>query len=134
MSDIRVDYDTALTLLEKAVADMGGEYVYPKSGTDDPQVDCAYFDAMTGQPDCILGHALSYLGIGFSDVENFNEGHAISVLVNNGVVNLDDKAERLWQTAQSVQDKGATWESALAQARVVAEGLPADYFAANDAL
>ena len=50
-----IDRDEAIALLERAVNEKGADYVYPD------KINCLYADG--NRPGCIVGHALSYVGV-----------------------------------------------------------------------
>lgn len=127
-----VDADKAIELLERAVEEKGADYVDPDAAT----VGCNYADAK-GNPLCIVGHVVSYLGVDLRPVVLVDEGyyereelwgHGVSAIELNYA---NDAAphpgfsftnEAIWALgrAQTMQDNGETWGEALEAAKEVA--------------
>lgn len=82
--------------------------------------ECAYF-LENGAPGCIVGHALHRLGINAQDVEEMNTGIGVTDLLDS--ISYVDPMDRRqmsmvnWLTiAQSAQDRGEPWSSAIIEA------------------
>lgn len=113
---ITIDYDTALNLLQRAVNEKGEDYVYKRK---EPFGSCMYFDE-NKQPDCIIGHVLSYLGITYDNLSTATlKGEdvnitAVNTLMYHKVIATDSvKTKTLLKKAQIYQDEGSTWGTAL---------------------
>lgn len=129
-----IDREEALTLMEKAVIERGENWVYPKavlSGT------CAYFmpswaSAETVEasglrqdsPACLVGLALSYVGLTKEIIGNHNESGVDGVMV--AVDDTDDidwtlseDAKIVFEAAQHLQDNEATWGDTLNAVREI---------------
>lgn len=102
---------------EHAVEKMGPDYVYPRSGVNNPEyADCVYAEP-DGSPSCIVGHVVAEL--------------APEVFARIAELRGDERifpADRLWEhdfetrsknsvyalcRAQDAQDHGQTWGEAL---------------------
>lgn len=103
-----------LALLNRAVAEKGEDYRYPKGfapfSTDDNL--CLYRRTDTLQPACIVGHVLSYLDV----LDEAEEGTAADDL---GVVRslFDSRSQNLLTYVQNHQDEGITWGEAVERSR-----------------
>lgn len=135
-----LNYDKALELLERAVDEKGVDYVYdpprfPETTvagvlTTMSQPECAYFDP-DGQPSCIVGYVLSYLGIDADTVNRaganigFNPEGLFDHLRAHGDIDygLDHDANVLLRLAQTEQDGGQPWGAAVLNARTVVSQL-----------
>lgn len=130
--------DDALSLLRNAVEDRGADYVYPGTAeTLGADVTCRYFaDEGVGADDfgqtaenpnppaCIVGHALSQLGVTYADVMATRVVHgetntASARLLLRALPGLDvtPEAEQLFVSAQDSQDGGYTWGDAVKYAQ-----------------
>jgi hypothetical protein len=124
----------ALALLKRAVDERGADHVanlYDEESGDviergseeagELNTGCRYFTP-TGEPDCIAGTALSYLG---ATPGQLPEGTGIGMVVRDGQftdpLQLDrDQVEhiaRILEIAQMAQDGGKTWGEALVSAQ-----------------
>jgi len=133
----KIDYDTALNLLEKAVADKGEDYRYTIQGCFSHSVykdrdlweqlthlyperidrECKYFEQEfeeygMQEPACIVGHAFSYIGITYEDVEDANVD-GIHLMKS---IPMTESARNLWLEAQKFQDEGFPWGEAIKRA------------------
>jgi hypothetical protein len=123
----RLTYEDALLYLEKAVADKGAEYTYPKStarrvtydsGTEVfEDTQCVYFDTETHQPSCIIGHVLHYMGYTPTQISPY-EGQTVATMTDNGFLIVDRATETLLATAQAHQDTRKSWGESLRLARL----------------
>jgi hypothetical protein len=114
---IELSYDDAVMYLEKALAERGEDYVYPTQveldrnpmidGDDD--VTCFYFNHFTGQPSCIIGHVLHFLGVKHQELLA-SEGLGIHTIINDRrVLTADQRTITLLRRAQAHQDIRKTW-------------------------
>ena len=112
---ITIDKQQAIDLLNKAVKINGEDYIYPGAKT----ISCYY--AKDGAPSCIVGYAISNLSADlFSKLAAYenNEGPSEmgemykSFLKGEGV-EMTDEALAIWKAAQTEQDMGARWGSAV---------------------
>lgn len=132
---ILVDQKLAVELLERAVAEKGADYIYFPPGSSGT---CLYDNGDT--PGCIVGHALSYLGVSNPDLGRLDDApdnsdeissSGILPLSNTRVleaitgVTLTPEAEEVWAIAQRYQDDKVSWGLAVshAKARARANGL-----------
>jgi hypothetical protein len=114
--------DQALEALRKAVNFRGDGWIDP--GYEDSR-GCKYVRG--GQPACIIGQALSYLGVSVEELTSMDQGfdnvidddHIQGLLQDMGYV-LDGLALRRFVAAQYTQDGGGTWGKALAKAEAIA--------------
>lgn len=116
---MKVDFEQALALLERAVNERGEDYRYPSSEkrffTTNPETaQCSYFTP-EGEPSCIIGLALSYLGFTKADLDPYEGYPGIDVADKLGV-RLDGEASILWNNAQGQQDAGHPWGECLYRA------------------
>lgn len=118
-----ITYDKAEELIERAIEERGADYVYDPPGTD----YCAYFHIEDGTPrcGCIVGLALSYIGLTYADVEDGlnTDTHATKLLVALGVT-CTPEAGRLLDLVQEYQDAKFTWGDAYttAKTRMIEDG------------
>lgn len=108
-------YDEAVDLLNRAVAEKGPDYVYPRSLSDGL---CVYFEGSA--PSCIVGHLLAYKGIDAEQVAVQNE-NGFDTLIGDDVIGVDRKTECLLNVAQASQDSQMPWGDAVALAMWSAE-------------
>lgn len=114
-----IEYGDALRALNQAVADKGYGYVYPRA--DRPGGFC--YNVWEGNPDCIVGHALVWLGV---PVQWFEQGsrandaayEACSNLFVSDMFNLTDEARELLGDVQRLQDEGVPWGEAVTRAHL----------------
>lgn len=128
MLDHEVDAPEALRLIAQAVAERGEDYVYPFSqdgwtyGND--RETCLYFvpdengesfepRGETFTPGCIVGLALSYVGL---QPDDLTEARGIWAAREDPESNLTLEAVRVLGIAQDVQDQHETWGKALQRA------------------
>lgn len=109
---VSLDYDTALALLERAVAEKGADYAYPRSY-------CVYFEP-DGSPSCIVGHVLAYMGVTRRDVLDWNRSPVLT-LCSLEVIEADYLTQRLLVLTQMHQDSGTPWGEAVAKAKGATE-------------
>jgi hypothetical protein len=117
-----VDVDEALALLQRAVDEVGADYVDPIAAANGPG-SCMYvYNTATwgGCGNCLIGKALTYLGV---DVAGLISG--VVMLAPKGIlrergVDLTPDALPAWAAAQRAQDRSATWGQALAAAHEAA--------------
>lgn len=118
--------DNVIELLERAVEEKGADYVDPNAANH----VCEYADEQ-GNPLCIVGHVLSYLGepLKPTQQEDFNGGlhttlwgtdmDASEVIINPSAFGVDDYdvVAAVLSAAQRVQDHADTWGEALEAAK-----------------
>ncbi len=114
--------DQALELLERAVATRGEDFVYEKP--EDAEF-CVY--VRDGKPDCLIGVVLSMVGWTNEELEVADSIGTVSTLAidTRWADRFSKDAVRILGSAQSAQDFGRAWGSALAKAREYAAQLPA---------
>lgn len=123
---IEIDYDKAIELLERAVAEKGADYVYASFAKEVSKNDstCLYVDPETGAPSCIVGHVVSYLDSDLlPEISEWETEATDDTTVFSLAGRLEDRlhfTERALATltlAQQSQDNGITWGRALEYAR-----------------
>lgn len=116
MREVRVA--EALELLDRAVAAKGGDYIYEWIWT--PETGSACLNFHEGQPSCLIGHVLSYLGV-TPDMVVGRNGHGVWVvsrfLCDQGIVRFSPLAEAALSKAQEAQDNGDPWGRAVTLAK-----------------
>ncbi len=111
---VSTDIVAPLILLEKAVGEKGAGYVQMGS--------CENYDAR-GASRCIVGHVLSYLGLGPTPWVQLRGSagstYDSSIRYMEAVlpVRLTPSALRALEVAQAYQDQKRSWGTAVAQAR-----------------
>lgn len=109
----------ALGLLRLVVFEKGEGYVYPNSVN---RVEgCRNFE--DGQPSCIVGHVFAKLGVTYDDAVNASIDGTKGVRWSTNCLeksgfewSFSRNAIKVLSSAQSWQDRGATWGEALAAA------------------
>lgn len=113
-----LDYGQAVVFLEKAVAEKGPDFTYHTrelneheratwyASDDMVEEGCLYFD--NGQPSCIVGHVLSYMGY-----DNAPEGAPAQIALTTLGIAMDDETRRLLTDVQRRQDNGIPWGEAV---------------------
>lgn len=109
---IRISYDSAVTLLKRAVLEKGADYVYRDPNDKDARPECSYFEP-DGSPSCIVGHVIHYKGVELDDVAPLNTGLAVDVLVSDGIIAGDEYSMDLLTDVQGFQDHGMPWGEAV---------------------
>ncbi|WP_037355444.1 hypothetical protein [Amycolatopsis orientalis] len=108
----------ALELLERAVKEKGADYLYPRTYTAGLPV-CAY--ERNGKPSCLVGTALSYTGVTVEQLREMDAAGYASFarlyMDDRLPVELTDDAVDVFQAAQTAQDIGDIWGTALEKAR-----------------
>lgn len=121
-------YDTAVNLLERAVAEHGADFIYPDSEREPWQEDrddvCSYYVEDNGgyRPSCIIGMVIDYLGLReqfLAERENWEGTPGVRVLESLGVT-FDAQTRHLLDEAQTQQDRGETWGDAVELATSIA--------------
>lgn len=110
---IHLSYDRAVELLGRAVTEKGADYVYEDA------VNCAYFGEH-GEPRCIVGHVLHYVGVEPFDPDDVHNITSFGVLMEEGVVSpvtADERAINLLVTAQVHQDRQVPWGESVENAK-----------------
>ena len=134
-----IDRDEAIALLERAVNEKGADYVYPD------KINCLYADG--NRPGCIVGHALSYVGVSVDQLARLDHAETYLFPVEdgdedevyapsgNGIdditdpetpvlkevtgIKLTEDAVKVWKHAQVTQDSLKSWGEALDNAKKV---------------
>jgi hypothetical protein len=112
MSDvIEIGREQAVALLERAVAEKGADYKYTPVPHPTRGSQCQYqFD---GAPSCIVGHALTYVGVPVEALVKLDtaEGWWNDEFENNNPVEDEDDEDRGWYVEatdiESLTDSGA---------------------------
>lgn len=109
-----VGYAEVLSILESVVAS-NPERVYEKRPNPNGTYGCYY--SWKGQPDCIVGHVLTHLGV---DPEEMHWGgyfgEVAGYLEAEDRISFDRDAHELLSSVQGLQDIGSPWGAALAGA------------------
>lgn len=114
-----ITYELALRALNEAVAKRGPKWVDRNAMTGD---GCANV-SLTGEPQCIVGTALVWLGVPpewflVGDRRCSSTVTIIPVLEREGVMLFSTAASRLLGFAQSAQDAGGEWGEAVVKAHL----------------
>jgi hypothetical protein len=109
------DYDQTIELLQRAVAEKGDGHIYERHG-DSVLPACRYANH-DGTPDCIVGHALSYVDL--LSLELDDQGPVTDLKIVHE--NFTPVAIHALEVAQDGQDCGDTWGEALIAAKGVLE-------------
>lgn len=109
--------DETLALLDKAVDERGLDYKYPDAGKKntewrDEYGQCLYRNQNTGEPACIVGLALSYVGL----THLLEEGASVTGLSAMLEAYFDRDSIDALKIAQSNQDLNTCWGDSVAQA------------------
>lgn len=113
---VKLTYEEALALLERAVEERGAEHSTDSEG-------CVYQDPV-GNPSCLVGLALSYVGWKpGSKTINETRFFALARNIHPEDFILPDKAFALLVSAQDYQDAKMTWGSALERAKADVESI-----------
>lgn len=108
---IELEYDEAVALLDRAVAEQGEEHL----------AEDHYFK--DGEPHCIIGHVLAYKGLDINSSEYEGEFPYEGVGVHRiRGLRCDGRTSRLLSLAQEYQDQGRYWGDAVADAKRKTEG------------
>lgn len=105
----KINRKLALELLDRAVKEKGEEYIVPH---------CVYF-ADQGSPACIVGHALSYVGVESDNFLGSMGNHEIITDLSADFlgVELTPKAYKVFARAQEIQDgrekENPSWGNAV---------------------
>lgn len=109
---IELEYDEAVALLDRAVAEQGAEHT----------AGGIYFEE--GRPHCIVGHVLAYKGLDINSDEYEGEFPYENTEVQEiPTLVADEKTMKLLATAQECQDTGGYWGDAVQEAKRVTEDL-----------
>jgi hypothetical protein len=106
---IKITFDEAVELLDRAVAEKGEDYIYPGSLGNGA---CWY--TRDGRPDCIVGHVLFWKGVTPEQLERLEGTSAFGL---DGWLELDEKTSQLLWKTQQRQDSGVPWGRAVAEAK-----------------
>ena len=126
---IEINYDTALSALNDAVAKFGHDFSYEKGvfEVDDTWEEtatkslCAYLHpdekGDLTVPGCIVGHAMLTLGVSKEFLAEHNTGPTASDLSHHlearGIAKVTGKARTLLGWVQGLQDDGTPWGVAV---------------------
>jgi len=112
----KITYEMALRALNEAVKANGYDYVYKRS-----QVTAGCYNVtLAGEPDCIVGWSLIWLGIPVEWFLGKEDGHdsnrrgagadsVCSMLKKAEMFEVTDDAKELFSRVQSAQDYGHPW-------------------------
>ena len=127
----KISYDEALALLERAIEENGPETTVDPTGCTyfvPPEGDMYAAPEADAKPSCILGHALSYLGVTPDQLRRTPTGLVANVqtiwtLQQEGMlgqlgIELDPQAYQLWYGVQNSQDCSIPWGEALQRAKL----------------
>jgi hypothetical protein len=114
----KITYDDALRALNEAVKAKGYNHVYVRE-----EFGGCYNVTLDGDPDCIVGWALIWLGVpaewftGHDPVEGGRRGAGAGsvchMLRKDEMLNVTDDAMELFRTVQTRQDTGTAWGAAV---------------------
>lgn len=110
---IKITAEDATKWIKEAVAEKGEDYIYPAG-------NCEYFDRLTKEPKCIVGHVFKKAGVDpdiilkqhDEDGYSLNETSVSSAAPHAGIY-FDSKTLIALTAAQSRQDARKTWGDAL---------------------
>jgi hypothetical protein len=115
-----IDIGRALDLLAEAVAHCGEYFVYPPVWIRDHR--CLYTDH--GGPRCLVGHALSFAGVGDDELAMLDDLGVRELYCGGKLpVRLTLGALAVFDAAQRSQDRGYAWGDSLDYASDVAARL-----------
>jgi hypothetical protein len=115
LANHKITWKVAEHLLLQSVADRGADYLYPK----DSDGSCNY--VRDGAASCLVGQALYHAGLPIDRLAEFDEGGLTPAnefskeLLRDGYT-LTQRAAKLFQLAQELQDDGVPWGEAVARA------------------
>ena len=127
---INIDYNTALSALNDAVAEKGVDFVYKKTETledefgGDSYTVCAYLhhdeDGNLTVPGCIVGNVMVRLGVPATALVSVNTGtdarSMLRFLTAEGYITYTGKAAGLLSRVQGIQDGGIkSWSEAVVE-------------------
>jgi hypothetical protein len=122
MTDIIfIDTDRAIELLREVVAEFGRDYRYEKVAHPHGGEGCLYVNR--GECSCLVAHALHRVGVevedlsrmdGYDDNDDTEIGTAYRRLPPH--VELTEGAVQVFAAAQTAQDHGRVWGTALEEA------------------
>lgn len=119
---MHIDLDAAIEAVEKAVLAKGEDYVYDRP---EGRHWCVYVHE--GQPSCIVGHALTYLGVpldALAKADGATGGRwfepVSEELAMDGIAYFTHEATGFLAYAQQRQDDGYPWGEAFRDARYLA--------------
>lgn len=109
--------EMALSALNEAVKVKGYNYVYER------RAGSYCYNVWEGNPDCIVGHALIWLGV---PIEWFNEDsrandpaqEVCSLLGYDDMFDVEPEAIALFNRVQAMQDSGIPWGEAVTRAHL----------------
>lgn len=112
-----IAYTRACELIERAIDERGEDYVHVPPGALH-----SYFewnlDADRAEPGCLIGLALSYIGLAYEDIEpECNTGTNVRDLLDKLGVSYDPAAAELLVEVQENQDGQLPWDVAYARAK-----------------
>lgn len=116
--------ERTLELLDKAVEERGQDWEYPGQGSEcvyfvDEDVQQDFPGSEVGAPACIVGFVLNELGITLDDVAEANQGAGVKTLIDSflpEILTVEPEAVELLIEAQTAQDTGTAWGTAVEQA------------------
>lgn len=113
-----IGYDDVLRALNEAVKAKGYNHVYARHGDE---YYC--YNVWEGKPDCIVGHALVYLGVPIEWFEVDNRaiddvGDVCKSLFLQDTFEFTHTARMMLGQVQSDQDGGMTWGEAVTRAHL----------------
>jgi hypothetical protein len=110
----------ALRLIERAVEERGRDFRYSDYEGDWADPDVCSYRQPDGTPACIVGLALSYVGL----LDKLIEDDTIVGQQASFYDEIDPEAIGVLSAAQMSQDSGEPWGEALAVAQLQAEWTP----------
>jgi hypothetical protein len=102
--------EDALRLLDSALKLKGADYIYPPE-IQETWGECKYRDPDSGEPSCIVGHALHELGL----LDQADEGIGAFVMLRD--MGFSTIFASAMSVAQDSQDNYHTWGEAVSEAR-----------------
>lgn len=122
---VKVPYSQTLEAMRAAVAEKGEGYVYKRQvhpdSPDTGLTSCLNTTPDRTAPGCLAGEVFHRVGVPLewlADMANINSGATavVAKLRHEGKFDFDDASVKLLSEAQSYQDSGTPWGSALEKA------------------
>lgn len=113
----KLNYDEAISLLQRAIEEKGADYIYPLAATVEArrlgQVGKCKNYLDDGTPSCIVGHVFHYMGIHPEMYGQTDDAWAVAFDLG---FELDERTLTLLRRVQYSQDDGAPWGEAVSNA------------------
>lgn len=114
---LKLSYEEALHLLNRAVEEKGSSYIYGRAHSD-ASISCVYAveDEQGGlAPSCIVGHVVNYINPQLLEELHALEGMSAYEALPD-ILDVDLPTRDLLTEAQHLQDEGYTWGKSVSEA------------------